>query len=159
MTEKINGKIYKIQNKFNPKLFYIGSTIQALNERLSVHKLDSKTKNSTLYNVVRNTNGWKNYNMILIKDFACNDREELYKEEQVYINALQPTMNEKNAYTTEEEKKECMKEYIKEYYENNKKRIKKKQSAPITCNCGAIITTSNISYHRKTKKHLNLLNK
>ena len=170
MTDYSKGKIYKIKNKFKPELFYIGSTAQTLNERLKAHKFKSKICNSILYNVVRNTNGWKNYTITLIKDFACNDKEELYKEEQVYINALQPNLNEKNAYRTEEQKKEYMKEYYesnkekikeneKEYREKNKDEIKEKMSVPITCECGTITQKWNLSNHRKTKKHFKLLNK
>ena len=146
MTDYSKGKIYKIQNKFKTDLMYIGSTATTLQQRLSTHKCKSKIKNYTLYNVIKHTGGWKNYTITLIKDFACNDKEELRKEEQMYINALRPNLNTQNAYTNQ-------KEYGKEYRENNKQEIKKKKSFPITCKCGAIITTSNISYHIKTNKH------
>ena len=174
MTDYSKGKIYKIQNKFKPELFYIGSTAQILNERVRIHKRDSKTINSRLYNVIRHTGGFENYTITLIKDFACNDKDELHKEEQVYINALQPTLNTNNAYTNRqdymkeyyENNKEKLKEYyennkekMKEYYENNKEEINKKISVPITCECGAITTKNSISRHKKTKKHFKLLNK
>ena len=157
MTDYSKGKIYKIQNKFKPELFYIGSTAQTLNARLRIHKRDSKICNSRLYNVVRNTNGWENYLMILIKDFACNDREELNKEEQLCITALQPTLNTNNAYTNHQE---YMKEYYennkeeyKKYYKNNREEINKKQSVPITCKCGKIYTHGHMARHKKSNIH------
>jgi len=53
--EKINkGIIYLISDKNNNDMFYIGSTKQILNNRISTHKKDSKKKNSKLYLYIRN---------------------------------------------------------------------------------------------------------
>ena len=51
--------------------------------------------------------------------------------------------------------KENYKEYGKAYYQNNKEKMKEK----ITCECGSIIRKSNLSPHKKTKKHFNLMKK
>ena len=146
MTEKINGKIYKLQHKFKPELMYIGSTIMTLSRRFTAHKRHSKILKNTLYNVIKNTGGIKNYSITLIKEVSCNDKEELHKEEQLCIDALKPSLNTINAYTNKHE-------YKIEYYENNKEEIKKKMSIPITCECGTTIQRWGLSNHRKTKKH------
>ena len=58
-----------------------------------------------------------------------------------------------------EKNKQEKKEYGIDYYENNKEQIIKKQSVPITCECGTLTQKWNLSNHRKSKKHFKLLNK
>ena len=52
------------------------------------------------------------------------------------------------------------------YYENNKSKIEEKQkqtkevsNIEINCECGSIVKKYNIYKHRKTKKHMNYLEK
>ena len=153
------GKIYKIEHRFKKDLWYIGSTIETLESRLSGHKYNSKYKNYTLYNVVRNTGGWKNFEISLIKEYACNDKANLIQEEQRCIDALQPTLNERRAYNSIEDNKEYTKKYIKKYYEENKEEIRKKQETIMTCECGREIRKGDIARHRKTKIHIKLMKK
>lgn len=47
-------------------------------------------------------------------------------------------------------------EYNKKYYENNKEKFKEYFSQKIKCEeCGAVFTRSNLTNHKKTKKHKN----
>jgi hypothetical protein len=46
--------------------------------------------------------------------------------------------------------KEYLKEYKKEYYENNKKKLNEK----INCECGGLYTYNNKARHFKSNKHL-----
>ena len=71
------GKIYKIVCNITNEIYY-GSTIQTLEKRLISHK----TRKSC---VSRNIINRDNYKIELIKDYPCNSRYELEKEEGKYI--------------------------------------------------------------------------
>ena len=76
-----NGKIYKIINSENGKI-YIGSTIQKLYERMCGHrrKAIKLNKSTKLYNYMRDI-GVEKFKIVLIKAFPCSNKEELEKEE------------------------------------------------------------------------------
>ena len=113
------GKIYKLQHREKADLFYIGSTATTLQERLRCHIKKSEIKKYKIYKIIEEDGGWENFEMILIKEYACNDKEELRQEEQRCIDAFNPTMNDHRAYTSTEDKKK----YEKEWYEANKERL------------------------------------
>nr|AEY99266.1 hypothetical protein tv_L8 [Moumouvirus Monve] len=47
-----------------------------------------------------------------------------------------------------------MKEYFKQYYEDHKEERKEYYSKKVRCTiCGAVYARSNVSNHKKTKKH------
>ena len=48
--------------------------------------------------------------------------------------------------------------YKKNYRELNKKAISEKNKIKITCDCGAEVRKSHILRHKKTQKHINLIN-
>ncbi len=84
------GKIYKIVcNKTG--LVYIGSTYRSLEQRLKEHKadcnkyLDKKSKHliSSIYVIFNN-----DYNIELIENFPCNNKNELQKREYYYIDNI-----------------------------------------------------------------------
>jgi len=135
------GKIYKIVCNITGEVYY-GSTIDTLNRRLTKHKQSRKSCSS------RNIIERGDYEMILIKNYPCNNVYELEEEESNYIrnntciNVVIPNRTQK------------------EYYEDNKKKIlekiKKYEAEKITCECGAIITRGAILRHRKTMKHIKL---
>jgi hypothetical protein len=56
-----------------------------------------------------------------------------------------------------ETNKEKIKEGKKQYRKNNIEKIKERGCEKITCECGAIISRSGISSHKKTKLHQNNL--
>jgi Uri superfamily endonuclease len=136
-----NSKIYKLQ--CNDGYFYIGSTCDELRKRLWGHKKTSKTKNHIKVYKHINSIGWDNVSIILIESFECNNKDELRKKEDEYIqkelnNEL--CLNSQRAYLTEEETKEYDKNLMrikrqdsnytnkeKEYYQNNKEQIRERQ--------------------------------
>jgi len=71
-----NGKIYLVKCKNNPKLKYVGSTFQQLEERFSLHKRD---KNCSLYKYVNGD--WDNWYIELYENYSCNNKAELDKRE------------------------------------------------------------------------------
>ena len=116
-------------------LYYIGSTIQKLNERINEHKsrykrwLNKKTHYCSSYEIIKN----KDYNVIMIEEVKNETKEECREREQFWINfyGIKNLINNNNANGLDNERsKEKLKEYydinkekIKEYYEINKEKI------------------------------------
>jgi len=123
----MKGIIYKLYYLDD---FYIGSTATSLTERLSQHICDAKRKNTKLYEYMKK-NGADKFKIELIEEVDCLDISELRMKESEYFDVLNPTLNEIRPYTTIDEKKEFLKDYVKE----NKDRIneirRKNRSGPI----------------------------
>tara|TARA_R110002153_G_scaffold86539_1_gene214879 strand:+ start:186 stop:773 length:588 start_codon:yes stop_codon:yes gene_type:complete len=122
----------------NIKEFYIGSTAD-LKQRIGSHKSSCNNSNSLQYNLkvykfIREHGGWNSWAFdieLLTTGMEEKDRKQL---EQNYIDCLHPHLNSCNALGLDMEKKkeskkkyynkESVKEYHKEYREDNKDKIK-----------------------------------
>ena len=155
-----NSKIYKIERKSDNALIYVGSTTkQYLSQRLVEHKAKSKRHpNRKVYKSIFDNEGWENHQILLIKLYPCNSRDELRSEEARFIRVLKPISNIEIPMRTSteyyvdncekiklrvnnfrKENPEIIKERKKKYYYANQDKIKEKRSQTITCCCG--ITT------------------
>ena len=89
MPDYANGKIYKIVNSVNDKV-YIGSTTQTLKKRMQAHcgaaRLETLT--SKLY-VAMNKLGVDNFSVVLVKMAPCDGRKELQCIEYSVARKLQ----------------------------------------------------------------------
>ncbi len=123
-----DGKIYTIRNYTDNSLIYVGSTTApTLARRLAEHRTNCKenTKN-TLYNHIINNN-WSNWYIELHSYYPCNNRAELNRREGEVIREISTINKNIAGRTIEEYRKENadkIKEYQKEYYENNKEKLK-----------------------------------
>jgi hypothetical protein len=167
MTDYTRAKIYKIVDNTTDNI-YIGSTCEpTLARRLAKHKScyngykNGKGNFVTSFEIIKNGN----YNIILIENVQCNNRDELRSRERFYIDSL-PCVNKntpgrsKNEYDKEyrEINKEKIMEYKKEYYNINKEKIKEHQSIPWQCECGSLCRINEKSSHLKSLKHLKWFN-
>ena len=163
----MKGIIYKIYHKDNENLFYIGSTTNYYRRQIN-HKTRCNNENDVghnlkLYQIIREHGSWDCFQFDILEELSCETKEELHQIENEYINTLKPVMNcinsvrvvSKEEYQKKyrEDNKEKNKKYKKQYYEKNKDIIKK----VITCECGCDITKGSILRHKKTKKHLKLI--
>ncbi|MDR3558124.1 MAG: GIY-YIG nuclease family protein [Candidatus Pacebacteria bacterium] len=178
-----NGKIYIIANDINEDT-YIGSTCQSLLcNRMSSHRVMSRSSNSKLYVVMR-TVGIEHFKISLIEKYPCKSTSELRAREQYYIDKLKPSLNvfsavlnktqrkitqqrynEKNKENIKANKKQYRADHkeqldrvSKQWTQNNRQRsnsIKYKWSQQIiTCNkCNTKLSQGCLSRHRKTKAH------
>ena len=140
-----NGRIYKIVDTVNG-YFYIGSTCNPLTKRLSKHKYDSKRQPERSVYKYFNSIKWENVKIILITECYLDNKEQLLREEDNYIQMYNDNplcLNIKRAFVTKEETKE----YNKEYREQQ-----------CVCLCGCAITKRNYKRHTQTKKHPNYIN-
>lgn len=73
-----------------------------------------------------------------------------------YIEKKEEYLN--RAKTRYENKKEEIIKKTKEHYEANKEHIQAIRSQKLTCECGCLVRYTGMSAHKKTKKHLDLMN-
>ena len=85
MVNYQNGKIYKIVTK-QSKQIYIGSTTQTLDSRLDQHKghyvrfLNKQSHYVTSYEILK----YNDAMIILIENYSCNNKEELFTRERYW---------------------------------------------------------------------------
>jgi group I intron endonuclease len=79
MKDYKTAKIYKIVNSVNDTI-YIGSTCAKLSERMRGHRSACKNPKSQFYKNAREI-GVEHFRMILIKEFPCDNYEQLLREE------------------------------------------------------------------------------
>lgn len=121
---------YKIVSEDCPDYIYIGST-KSFRSRKYQHKnscinINQKGYNLKLYQKIRENGGWDNWKMIIIEE--GNDltfTQARIKEEELRLK-YNGNLNMLKAYITEEEKKQQKINGMKEYYVNNKEKIKEK---------------------------------
>ena len=169
-----NGKIYKITNDYNDDV-YIGSTCDRLVKRFATHKAaakQEKNKNIPLYKLINGV-GFQRFRIQLIEEFPCNDKYELRQKEGYYIRELSKNLNKniagrtlKEYYDNNKEKiketgkeyrdknKEQIKESKKEYRDNNKEKIKDEQKQYYEKNKEKILEKDKQYYDKNKKKIL-----
>ena len=178
-----NGKIYKIEPicEHEPSDIYIGSTTKKyLSDRMSEHRCDfrrsEKTKKVVNSSILFQKYGVENCKIILIEKFSCESKDELVAKEAEYIRTV-PCINKvipqrskqeydkmyseknrekKKAYERSEERKEQRKKFEKSEARMEYRKIWGNQI--IVCDCGCEIKKSELSRHKKSQKHQNLIN-
>ena len=108
MNNYHNGKIYKIISNLTDML-YVGSCYTSLSKRLYAHK--QKGNNCSSKMIIE----FGEYNIILIEDYKCENKRELEKREQYWIDFIKNeggnVINKKSAYRTEKQRIEYHKQY------------------------------------------------
>ena len=117
----INSKVYKITNNIN-NICYVGSTTHTLIHRFSGHKSSYKIWLNDIDHTIQCTSYILFYNYGLenctIQELCtCNSLSELKEKEMFYIKSLD-TVNKR--IPLQIAKEEYVKEYVKQYYNNNK---------------------------------------
>mmetsp|Transcript_32664 Transcript_32664/g.38318 ORF Transcript_32664/g.38318 Transcript_32664/m.38318 type:complete len:156 (+) Transcript_32664:95-562(+) len=117
MVNYKNGKIYKIVcNETNE--IYIGSTTQTLTDRLCQHVSKFKHNNPRAC-MSKQIIERGNYNIELIEEYSCNNKEELQIREQYHMQNVaninkQSAYSEQYGYVLKNDQKEFLDKFIKE---------------------------------------------
>jgi hypothetical protein len=159
-----NGKIYTIRCRTDNNLIYVGSTIQPLHKRWHGHKMkfmNGGYNNRLLYNKMDEI-GFDNFYIELYENYNCNSKEELNRREGEIIRNVGNLNHRIEGRTKPEREKEYRENNdTREMYLNEKKaqyqKYKSKLSEPATCECGCIVQKCELTRHRKTQKHINLM--
>ena len=164
---------------------YIGCTTN-LPYRITQHKYtinnkNSKAYNNLLYTAIRENNN--KFEFEKIYDLKIQELNTARQIEQHYIDTLDPSLNSINSYMTADEIRAYRRDYSKsqhgkqkqkQYYQNNKEKYKlrganyyrtnkeqinAKRYQKVTCACGAICNKSNLTNHKRSKWHINFINR
>lgn len=122
MPSYAKGKIYKLQ--CDDGHYYIGSTCDELRRRLWTHKADSNRRNTHIYQHI-NQLGWDRVRIILVEEYPCENRDDLRKKEDQYIqqhinDAL--CLNFRREKLTEEERVEQHRQLTSVWEKNNREK-------------------------------------
>jgi len=102
------------------------------------------------------------------KSFGAETKEEYKKQyyidnkEQINENAKKYRIDNKEQIKKRDnqyriDNREKINENAKKYRDDNRERLNENAKKKITCECGCKVSYSIISKHRKSKKHLNLI--
>jgi len=107
------------------------------------------------------------------KQYYTEHKDEiLERKKQYYTEHKEQIAEQTKQYYTEHkeqiaehrkqwalENKDKIAEYMKQWALENKDKIAERDKQKITCDCGCVITKSNLPKHKRTKKHQDLINK
>ena len=131
MVNYKNGKIYIW---FIGRHTYIGSTAHTLEVRFQKHL--SKFKLGFTYPVYKKLReiGINDISkkLVLLRDYPCQSKDELEREEQRWIDELQPDLNSTKAHS-------CYTE--------------KRSNVTVKCQCGIDSLQRHLARHRRSKGH------
>lgn len=116
-----NGKIYKIVNTVDDKI-YVGSTTLSLTKRFKLHKNPNQKWFCCCYEHFINV-GFNNVDIELIEDYPCDTKKELLEREKYFINELKSELNIQSPILSDKEKKE----YQVKYRTDNKDKLNKQK--------------------------------
>jgi len=180
-----NCVIYTIRSGDN---LYVGSTCNFTKRKWghnhSIKNENSKHYNLKVYKTIRENGG--EWDMKPFKIFPCKSKIEMLIEEESCRKELNADLNSQTCFGLDKENfkkkrkeyvlenkqsiKEYQHKYSKHYIEKNKEKLFEYHktwqqnnrdyiNSKITCECGCISSRANLPRHRKTKKHLELMEK
>ena len=166
----IQSKVYKLIDQING-YFYIGSTAcKTLSKRFTWHKQDAhkeKIKNSKKYQYF-NSIGWENVKIILLDEFQFDNKMQLLKEEDKYIQLYRDDpkcLNVIRAYTSEEDRHnynvtQCKRyriEHLEHLREYDRTRNKIRDKDKVMCVCGYEYPRQQKAVHDKLRCHIDYI--
>lgn len=128
MPNYAHSVIYQIINKSTGETLYIGSTTNYKGRMLDHKKCcinpNHRDHNIPIYQYIRELGGWDSIKTVMIEEFStCQNRLQLVKKEQEYIDNLKSLKNSVRSYISETQKKE----EAKEYFNDNRDKINAKR--------------------------------
>jgi len=151
-----NSKIYRIVCNITGENYY-GSTTETLAQRMGSHRKATKRNKKTTANQIIDRG---NYDIILVEEYPCDNKEQLHKRERYYIeknkciNHNIPSRTIKEYYQANKEKRL---QQFEKYRQDNQEQIKEQRTKKVVCECGSIISRSNLKIHHNSQKHINFL--
>lgn len=144
----LKTKIYLLRYINNHDVAYIGHTKQTLDDRLKNHKQTSQTSTSRLYKTIKLYGGWDFFEIVLLKDYPCNSREEACMEEERCRRNLLCILNSFRCHRTTEDVKQCR----QKHYKKHQPTILEKRKQYYIENCETILTRQRKYYVNNKEK-------
>lgn len=95
------------------------------------------------------------------KEWREDNKEQIIQDKKEYYENNKEQIREKEKLYYEQNKEKILnyaKDYGKTYYEQNKDYILTRNKELINCECGCVIVRNNLLRHKKSPKHIKLLN-
>jgi len=145
------GKIYKLTSPSNNLVYYGSTAQQHLSTRIADHVRDYKQylNNKGAYTYSFKVLECDDYKYDVIEEYPCNNVQQLKTRERWYIQNNE-CVNKNIPGRTTPEWREDNKEYLKQH-------SKEYNSEKISCECGCQIGRCDLARHKKTKKHIRLM--
>jgi len=183
MPDYKKAVIYKITTGDS---LYIGSTCnftkRKCDHKTNIYNQNCKSYNLKLYKTIRD-NGW-NWDMKPYKEYPCENKTQLVIEEERLRKELNADLNMYSCATglsmKEYHKQNYIKikdkisekrkeyriinrdkniEYHKHYQIKNKDKITERKRRKTICECGCIVSKCCLPKHKRTNKHIELMEK
>ena len=102
MSNFQNAKIYRIEHQESRELLYIGSTTLSISKRKALHKAAYLSGNMgpVLRGRIQELGGWQCVSTVLIENYPCVSKLEMFKRERHFHDVLRPTCNVLRPYRT-----------------------------------------------------------
>ena len=127
----MNGKVYRLVNCVDNEE-YVGSTCMPLAKRLYFHKDRAKRDTSRRAYEHLNEVGWDNVDIVLVEEYACDNKMELERRERYWIETLKATLNMRVPTRTDKEYRaenaDKERERQAKYYANNADKVRETQA-------------------------------
>jgi len=163
---------YKIINiNGDVDLCYVGSTCnmkqRTINHKSDCNNVSGKHHNRKLYTTIREHGGWNEFKMVEIGHreqltlAQSRQIEEDYRVElKANLNMIKCFQANQSEYQKKhyEDNKEVCNQRHRNYNETHKQKISAWKATKIVCECGTTICQYDTSRHRKSQKHINLMN-
>ena len=131
---------------------YVGHTTN-FKSRKHNHKIDCKTKDFKLYQMIQENGGWDNWTMTPICEYPCENYIQACIKEEEYRVELQASLNSNKCYIGLSKN-----EYHKEYYETHKEQMleqRNEYNKEYRVKNKEQINEKNKEYYEKNKKQKN----
>ncbi len=149
---------------------YVGSSTEMSKRRCGHKSMCTNPKsneyNFYVYQFIRAHGGWDNWQIVVIEEFACENKEQARTRERHWMETLGATLNSRSPIVTREERRECHAaryranaEKITACYRANAEKISKRNSERITCTCGIEHSRGKTAQHKRSVKHIEALKK
>lgn len=140
---------------------YVGSTCNYTNRKYQhkncIHNDNRNEYNMKLYSTIRENNG--EFDMKPYSEFPCENKIQLSIEEERVRREMNADLNMYKCYKNNDDKKyvEDKKIYDKQYRKINGDKRRERNNTQIICECGIQTTKGGLCIHRKTKRHIKLM--
>ena len=151
-SNNYNYKIYKTIREYggwsNFKMIQIGKREQLTKRQAEQveeeyrQELKANMNMRRCFRTEEQKQKWYEENKDKIKEYNEENKDKLKQYQQNYY----------------EENKDKLLCRINKYNEENKDKIKEKQLQKVKCDCGCVVSKNNLSTHKKSPKHIKLMN-
>ena len=154
------GKIYKIVNSVDDKVYVGHTTERLLCNRMTGHRARARQNNLKykLFEHMRKI-GVKHFRIVLVEHFPCTCKDDLTAREEFWRKKLNATLIANVCHRSTEYKKQYDQQFRDTHKAERKAYMAKYNKVQVECLCGTVCNRSSKGRHRNSDKHQKWLTK